>query len=85
MAAVETAGDVAPLVEKLRTLQARRTAIDAEVTTLRPVPRLAPAVIESRLAEWRRLLRSSITQGRTDAATHPARAADVYSTRGGVS
>jgi hypothetical protein len=26
---------------------------------------LAPAVIENRLAEWRRLLRSSTTQGRT--------------------
>jgi site-specific DNA recombinase len=65
VAAVETAGDVAPLVEKLRILQARRTAIDVEATALRPVPRLAPAVIESRLTEWRRLLRSSITQGRT--------------------
>ena len=32
---------------------------------LRPVPRLAPAVIEDRLAEWRRLLRASTTQGRT--------------------
>ena len=29
------------------------------------MPRLEPAVIENRLAEWRRLLRQSITQGRT--------------------
>lgn len=29
------------------------------------MPRLAPAVIEGRLAEWRRLLRASTTQGRT--------------------
>ena len=28
------------------------------------MPRLAPAVIENRLAEWRRLLRASTTQGR---------------------
>ena len=32
--------------------------------SLRPVPRLAPAVVEGRLAEWRRLLRQSVTQGR---------------------
>ena len=36
-----------------------------KVASLRPVPRLAPAVIENRLAEWRRLLRASTTQGRT--------------------
>lgn len=39
--------------------------IVGEMATLRPVPRLAPAVIENRLAEWRRLLRASTTQGRT--------------------
>ncbi len=63
--AVETASDVVPLVDKLRVLQTRRTALDAEAGALRPVPRLAPAVIETRLAEWRRLLRASTTQGRT--------------------
>ena len=62
---IETGGDAASLVAKLRQLEARRTAIDGEVRDLRPVPRLAPAVIENRLAEWRRLLRSSTTQGRT--------------------
>jgi hypothetical protein len=49
----------------LRELEARRKDIDAECKTLRPVPRLAPAVIESGLAEWRRLLRGSTTQART--------------------
>lgn len=35
-----------------------------DLAALRPVPRLAPAVVENRLAEWRRLLRQSRTQGR---------------------
>ena len=63
--AIETGGDVTPLVTKLRELDARQKAIVGEVACLHPVPRLAPAVIETRLAEWRRLLRSSTTQGRT--------------------
>jgi DNA invertase Pin-like site-specific DNA recombinase len=63
--AIEAAGDVTSLTDKLRELEARRKAIDIEVRTLRPVPRLAPPVIENRLAEWRRLLRGSTTQGRT--------------------
>jgi hypothetical protein len=63
--AVETAGDVASLAVKLRELEARRAAIDIEAKSLQPIPRLPPAVIENRLAEWRRLLRASTTQGRT--------------------
>jgi hypothetical protein len=65
VAAIETGGDAASLVAKLRELEARRTAIGGELASLRPVPRLALAVIENRLAEWRRLLRASTTQGRT--------------------
>lgn len=65
VAAIETGGNAAPLVAKLRELEARLHVIDREMRSLRPVPRLAPAVIEDRLAEWRRLLRSSTTQGRT--------------------
>jgi hypothetical protein len=65
VAAIETGADAAALVAKLRELEARRRAIDVEAASLRPVPRLAPAVIENRLAEWRRLLRASTTQGRT--------------------
>jgi hypothetical protein len=52
-------------VAKLRELEARRTAIDREMASLKPIPRLAPAVIENRLAEWRRILRASTSQGRT--------------------
>ncbi|MCU1381814.1 MAG: hypothetical protein JWL71_511 [Acidobacteria bacterium] len=63
--AVEAAGDATSLAVKLRELEARRRAIDVDAASLRPVPRLAPAVIENRLAEWRRLLRASTTQGRT--------------------
>ena len=66
VAAIETGGDVASLVAKLRELETRKAAIDVEATSLHPIPRLAPAVIENRLSEWRRLLRSSTTQGRTE-------------------
>jgi hypothetical protein len=62
--AVKTAGDIQPLAAKLRELEQRRLAIDDEIRNLQPVPRLAPAIIEDRLAEWRRLLRGSTTQGR---------------------
>ena len=65
VAAIETGGDAASLVAKLRELETRQRAIVGEVATLRPVPCLPPAVIENRLAEWRRLLRASTTQGRT--------------------
>jgi hypothetical protein len=50
---------------RLKELQERLSAITTELLNMRPVPRLAPAVIENRLAEWRRLLRASTTQGRT--------------------
>jgi hypothetical protein len=52
------------LVGKIRELEARQRAIDEELANLRPVPRLPVAVVEDRLGEWRRLLRSSVTQGR---------------------
>ena len=63
--AIETGGNAASLVARVRELEARQNVIVRELASLRPVPRLAPAVIESRLAEWRRLLRASTTQGRT--------------------
>lgn len=49
-----------------RTLFARerRHAIDDELWSVQPVPRLPAEVVENRLAEWRRLLRASVTQGR---------------------
>jgi len=45
-------------------LHEQQRKIWSEATALRPVPRLHPSVVESRLAEWRRLLRQSATQGR---------------------
>jgi site-specific DNA recombinase len=57
-------GSVAAVVEKLQTLEARQRQITAERVTLRPVPRLPEKVVEDRLDEWRRLLRSSTTQAR---------------------
>jgi site-specific DNA recombinase len=65
VAAIETGGDAVSLVAKLQQLEARKQSISATSSGLRPVPRLAPAIIEDRLAEWRRLLRQSTTQGRT--------------------
>jgi site-specific DNA recombinase len=59
------AGDVAVLVARVRELEARQRELQTEATRLRPIPRLAPMVIENRLAEWRRLLRQSTTTGRT--------------------
>jgi hypothetical protein len=53
---------VMSLVERLRERETRARTIDAELGGLRP-PRLAPEVVENRLAEWRRLLRQSTTQG----------------------
>ena len=49
---------------RLRELEARQTAIVAEASSLQPVPRLPREVIETRLEEWRRLIRGSVTQGR---------------------
>ena len=65
VAAIENGDDAAPLVAKVRELEARQKTLETEVASLRPGPRLAPAVIADRLAEWRRLLRQSPTQGRT--------------------
>jgi hypothetical protein len=65
VAAVEMGGNAASLVTKIKELEARKEMLDTDLRALRPVPRLAPEVIENRLTEWRRLLRSSVTQGRT--------------------
>jgi len=56
--------DATPLVAKVREWEARRAAIASEIAALQPVPRLPVSVVESRLAEWRRLLRQSMTQAR---------------------
>lgn len=66
VAAIESGTDTpAALLVRLKELQERLSAITTELLNMRPVPRLPAAVIESRLAEWRRLLRASTTQGRT--------------------
>jgi hypothetical protein len=57
VAAIEKGGEAVSLVTQLRQLETRRAAIETERAALRPVPRLAPTVIEGRLAEWRRLLK----------------------------
>ena len=65
VAAIEAGGEASALVAKLRQLESRQREISADIAGLQPVPRLEPAVIENRLAEGRRLLRQSTTQGRT--------------------
>jgi hypothetical protein len=42
----------------------RKDVVNEELAGLRPVPRLSVRLLENRLAEWRRLLRQSTTQGR---------------------
>ena len=64
VSAIEAGGDAPSLVAKVRELEGRRGEIDGDLRSLQPVPRLAPQVVEDRLAEWRRLLRQSTTQGR---------------------
>lgn len=64
VAVIEEAGDAKALVAKVREHETRKTAIDAELEALQPIPQLPPAVVRDRLAEWRRLLRSSPTQAR---------------------
>lgn len=63
-AAIETGGEIGPLVERLRALEARKQAIAADLERSAPVPRPEPKAVKSRLAEWRRLLRGSPTQAR---------------------
>lgn len=62
VAVIADGGDAASLVASVRELENRVKAIDVEMRGLQPVPRLAPQVVENRLAEWRRLLRQSVTQ-----------------------
>ena len=64
VAAVEVGGEVPSLVANIRDLQTRQRDIEEELTHLRPLPRLPASVVADRLAEWRRLLRASVTQGR---------------------
>ncbi len=62
--AIEAGEDTAALRDRRKVLASRKQAITAELAALTPVPRLPRAVIDSRLAEWRRLLRGNTTQGR---------------------
>ena len=64
VAAIETGGDAASLVAKVKELEARRVAVDGELRIFKPVPRPRQEVMEDRLTEWRWLLRQSTTQGR---------------------
>jgi DNA invertase Pin-like site-specific DNA recombinase len=64
LAAIEDGGDAKSLVTRIRDLETRKAAIGKDLAGLRPIKRPPAAVVTTRLDEWRRLLRSSITQGR---------------------
>jgi site-specific DNA recombinase len=64
VAAIEDGHATPSVLQRLPELEARKATIANELAGLRPVPRLPIEVVESRLAEWRRLLRGSVTQGR---------------------
>ena len=65
VAIIEGGADSLSLVAKLKELEARQKAVHKERAAFRPIPRLAPQVVEDRLNEWRRNLRGSTTQGRS--------------------
>jgi hypothetical protein len=65
VAAIEAGGEAASLVSKLKELEARRTAIAAEASSLRPVPRLEPSIINNRLA----CVRATAQAGTVSSAT----------------
>jgi hypothetical protein len=62
--AMEEGRNTPTLLGRVRELETRQSEIRKELAEMRPVPWLPPAVVEGRLAEWRRLLRASVTQGR---------------------
>ncbi len=64
VAAIEVGGDATSLTTRLRQMERKADELRRAIAPLRPVLRLAPRVLEDRLAEWRRLLRASVTQGR---------------------
>jgi site-specific DNA recombinase len=64
LAAIEGGGDAASLVTRVKQLEDEQRGLQKQAASLRPVPRLHPAVVGKRLEEWRRLLRRSTTQGR---------------------
>ncbi len=53
-----------PVLARLAELGKRRAVIEGELKAAAPIPRLASKVIESRLVEWRRLLRGTVHQAR---------------------
>jgi site-specific DNA recombinase len=52
------------ITSRIAELEARVAAIDREVASARPFPRLNPRAVRDRLDEWRRMLRGSIEQAR---------------------
>jgi hypothetical protein len=66
-AAIAGGGELAPLVDALRTQEARRQELRSGITALKSMPTIKPAELrrqaERHLADWRGLLRGSVAQG----------------------
>jgi hypothetical protein len=61
---LESGGSARTLLDKLTEHEKEQQRLQERLGALRPVPRLAPAVVADRLAEWRRLMRGSVQQAR---------------------
>jgi hypothetical protein len=73
VAAVEGGGsDLGPIIERMKALEGRRNEIEHELKAATPVPRLEPRVLESRLAEWRRILRGRPRARPSEGGAEPA-------------
>ena len=77
-AAIETGGEAASLGAKVKELEGRRVAIDGELRSSKPVPRLRPEVVEGRLTEWRRFAAAIADPRPRGAAAGTARSDHLY-------
>ena len=61
---IEEGNDSPTVMARIKELEASKARIELELSELKPLPRLPKKVVEDRLSEWRRMLRSSLTQSR---------------------
>ena len=62
--AIEAGVDPVTIAPKMKELEAEKRRITDALADQKPIPRVPVAVVDDRLAEWRRMLRGSVTQGR---------------------
>jgi recombinase-like zinc beta ribbon protein len=64
VAAIEAGADTTAITGRLRDLEQHKIELTHQLADARPLPRLAPHAVETRLAEWRRLLRADTGNAR---------------------